>query len=374
MNPVETRTIQLDCNGGTVDGKSEVKYMVKDGSSYGKLPTPVRNGYTFVAWKDEDGNTIYSGSTVKSDTEKLTALFYKSYAFCVYPIVSGTQTTNFENIGIMDLYINGALNRKDTFYTEYWSILCDDSTEYVFKNIRLNKGYKFLNEKQPVAGYSIVTDSDGYLEEIHIKPSLTNKKMYYLNFEYSSDLQNIIDKYNVANVIFDEDQPNDEIKSTGKLSGFKSESDTYIKNNEIHIFNPNGGKVVAPENSSCLFAYLHVNSLDVSNLDVSNVINCSYMFSNCTCTNINVNNWNTKNFKNCQSMFQCCTSLKDLDFSSWDTSNVTTFYDFLYRCISIKSLDISSFDVSNCTTLFRMFGVCWNVSKHKSFNDKCKLI
>ena len=35
MNPIETRTIQLDCNGGTVNGKDKVAYTVKNGSSYG---------------------------------------------------------------------------------------------------------------------------------------------------------------------------------------------------------------------------------------------------------------------------------------------------------------------------------------------------
>ena len=58
MNPVETRTIQLDCNGGTVNGKDKVAYTVKNGSSYGQLPVPVRSGYQFVAWKDDKGNTI----------------------------------------------------------------------------------------------------------------------------------------------------------------------------------------------------------------------------------------------------------------------------------------------------------------------------
>ena len=52
-----------------------VAYTVKNGSSYGQLPTPVKNGYSFIAWKDEEGNTIYSGSIVKSNTEKLTCVW-----------------------------------------------------------------------------------------------------------------------------------------------------------------------------------------------------------------------------------------------------------------------------------------------------------
>lgn len=93
MNPVETRTIQLDCNGGTVNGKDKVAYTVKNGSSYGQLPVPVRSGYQFVAWKDDKGNTIYSGSTVEPDTEKLSCVWKKVFYFYVNGTLDDATTT-----------------------------------------------------------------------------------------------------------------------------------------------------------------------------------------------------------------------------------------------------------------------------------------
>lgn len=52
-----TKTVTLDPNGGTVD-VSEIECTV--GETYGELPTPTRDGYSFLGWFDakEDGNQI----------------------------------------------------------------------------------------------------------------------------------------------------------------------------------------------------------------------------------------------------------------------------------------------------------------------------
>lgn len=141
MNPVETRTIQLDCNGGTVNGKDKVAYTVKNGSSYGQLPVPVRSGYQFAAWKDDKGNTIYSGSTVEPDTEKLYATFDVGQTTSIRCITNGSEGQGFENVGLVDVYINGVLDAKDTSSTMWRKI--GYGGEMVLKNIRLAKGVKF---------------------------------------------------------------------------------------------------------------------------------------------------------------------------------------------------------------------------------------
>lgn len=52
-----TKTVTLDPNGGTVE-TSEIECTV--GETYGELPTPTRDGYSFLGWFDakEDGNQI----------------------------------------------------------------------------------------------------------------------------------------------------------------------------------------------------------------------------------------------------------------------------------------------------------------------------
>ncbi len=56
-------TVKLDLNGGTLVGSTSVDALtVVYGQTYGTLPTPERNGYTFGGWE-------YSGQTITADTK-----------------------------------------------------------------------------------------------------------------------------------------------------------------------------------------------------------------------------------------------------------------------------------------------------------------
>ncbi len=354
MNPVETRTIQLDCNGGKVNGKDKVAYTVKNGSSYGQLPVPVRSGYQFVAWRDDKGNTIYSGSTVEPDTEKLYATFDVSQTTSIRCVTNGSAGEGFENVGLVDVYINGVLDAKDTPGTMWRRI--GYGGEMVLKNIRLGKGVKFINEASPTEGCHVITDENNNLIEVHVK---ANPKgvMYDLNFSKINELQELINKTSAQTVSFDDSIPSN-ITKIGELTSYKSKAYAYFKDNVLHIYNPDGGKIIAPENCTSLFSYISVDNLDLQKLDVSQMKNATYMFNHCSARNINVDGWNTKSLTNCQSMFAYCNKIKSLNVSSWNTSSVTNFHDFLFYCTSLNSIDVSNFDTSNCVVLFRMFGAC----------------
>lgn len=371
MNPIETRTIQLDCNGGTVNGKDKVAYTVKNGSSYGQLPVPVKNGYDFIAWKDESGTSIYSGSIVKSDTEKLYAIFNIGKTTSIRCITNGVEGQGFENVGIVDMYANGKLYNKDTTATMWQKM--GYGGEIVLKNIRLEKGVKFIDEASPMEGCYVVTDENNNLLEVHVT---ANPKgvMYDLNFSKINELQELINKTSAQTVTFDDFLPNN-ITKIGELTSYKSKAYVYFKDNSLHIYNPNGGKVIASENCISLFSYISVDNLDLHNLDVSQMKDAGYMFNHCSARNININGWNTKSLINCNSMFAYCDKIKNLNVSSWNTPSVKNFHDFLFDCTSLKSIDVSNFDTSNCEVLFRMFGLCTqleNIQGLENFNtSKC---
>ena len=75
---------------------------------------------------------------------------------------------------------------------------------------------------------------------------------------------------------------------------------------------------------SYLFDETNFNG-DISNWDVSNVINMSGMF--CWCKNFNqdISSWNVSNVKDMSYMFYECESFNQ-DISKWDVSNVTEYY------------------------------------------------
>lgn len=159
-----------------------------------------------------------------------------------------------------------------------------------------------------------------------------------------------------------------------------------------------------------MFAYLtNVESLDLSNLDTSNITNMSSMFQgSSSLKEINLSNFNTSNVTSMKSMFQGCTSLESIDVSGFDTSNVTglemmfsgckaltelnvsdwdtskvkSISDTFLNCSSLTTLDVSKWDTSNMMGLYRTFCGCsslkqldvsnWDTSKMGRMQESFK--
>ncbi|HFD1735882.1 TPA: BspA family leucine-rich repeat surface protein, partial [Enterococcus faecium] len=132
----------------------------------------------------------------------------------------------------------------------------------------------------------------------------------------------------------------------------------------------NGKKIVVNSTSlrNCFMNNSTLNTIDLDNLDTSNVTNMYCMFLGCfysTSLNISldISNWNTSKVTNMGSMFSSC-KLTSLDISNWDTSNVTNMYYMFNDCNKLTSLDVSNWDTSNVTNMERILP---NKSGCKSF-------
>lgn len=368
----ETRTITLDCNGGNVNGESQIMYTVRNGSTYGKLPLPVRNGYQFLRWRDEDGNTIYSGSVVSSSTEKLTTEWTPYRVFCFSSYINGIRNEYLMNVGTFDIYKNGTQTNYSTY--AMWAN-STAGTVYECNNFKIGSKFKYVGVhggKLP-DGVTINTDSDGNITSIQAILQENNDCSFDLDFVTSTPLQDIIDNCGATLLVFDSDKPNRNINTIGTLNNiFETTAEAYIQDEELHLFNPNGGKLKAPQNSNNLLSYTLVDKIDANNLDISNVEDASYMFANCSKSKqIQVQNWDTSNIKYFQNMFYGCASLDTLDINQWDVSsawNITTMFSYS----EIKSIDLSEWDVSRITSFDNLFFHCtrlksldlhtWNVS------------
>ena len=143
---------------------------------------------------------------------------------------------------------------------------------------------------------------------------------------------------------------------------------------KIVFVEENGQKVIAPVNSSALFAFLYkAESIDLSGLDTSSVTSMDYMFYACaSLTSLDFGNFTTTSVTSMYSMFSGCASLVSLDLRSFNTSNVTNMsYMFgtytehpmwgisglpeQLNCDSLTYLDISSFDTTKVTDMSNMF-------------------
>ena len=125
--------------------------------------------------------------------------------------------------------------------------------------------------------------------------------------------------------------------------------------NDIDVSNINSfcGKY-----SKGLFDYMNFKHIDISNWDVSNVTNMSYMFYMCKELKSvgNISGWDVSNVTDMSSMFYGCTYFNQ-DISGWDVSNVTDMAQMFRECRSFNQ-DISNWDVSEVRQHVYMFEGC----------------
>ena len=116
-------------------------------------------------------------------------------------------------------------------------------------------------------------------------------------------------------------------------------------------------------------------SLDLSNFDTANVTSMASMFSACSSlTPLDVSNFDTSNIKNMSFMFSDCNSLTSLDVRNFDTSNVTDMTSMFNSCTNLTSLDVSNFDISKVISMSRMFNSCTNLRQircKQAFKEWC---
>ena len=137
---------------------------------------------------------------------------------------------------------------------------------------------------------------------------------------------------------------------------------------EVYI-GQNGG-VVANANSKKLFANLtRLESIDLRNLDTSNVINMSSMFLNCiNLTQIYINNIITTNVTDMSYMFSNCPKLSSIDLTSLSTEHLIVTDKMFEETLGLTSLNLKNADFSNVESNTLMFK---NTTSNINVTIKC---
>jgi len=116
-------------------------------------------------------------------------------------------------------------------------------------------------------------------------------------------------------------------------------------------------------NMNSLFYYIDFHG-DVSQWDVSNVEDMSYMFEDCDNFNCDLSKWDVSKVKDMRSMFSRCYNFNQ-DLSSWDVRNVKDMNWMFNRCLKFNS-DISKWDVGKVENMGAMFRHCANFNQDLS--------
>lgn len=112
----------------------------------------------------------------------------------------------------------------------------------------------------------------------------------------------------------------------------------------------------------------NLSVLDVSKLDISNVIDWSNYFKGCSSLrgfysmgitrDYDIAYWATKKAKTFEGMFAGCSSLTILRLDSWDTRNVTRMNIMFAGCIKLKTLHLEGWNTQSVSLMGNMFSSC----------------
>ena len=121
-----------------------------------------------------------------------------------------------------------------------------------------------------------------------------------------------------------------------------------------------GQKIIAPSNCGTMFYdFPKLLSINLSNLDTSNVTTMEAMFFYCEgLTDLDLTSLDTQNVTRMDYMFYGCSELTNLDLSSLDTRNVANMNAMFYDCSGLTNLNLSSLDTRKVTNMRSMFNGC----------------
>ena len=101
------------------------------------------------------------------------------------------------------------------------------------------------------------------------------------------------------------------------------------------------------------------HNFDVSNWDMSNVADISFMFYGCHNFNCDLSRWNVSKVENMYSIFGTCKNFIGKGLENWNTSNVIDMGLAFCNCEKFDC-DLSNWDVSNVIDMKFTFNYCLN--------------
>ena len=115
------------------------------------------------------------------------------------------------------------------------------------------------------------------------------------------------------------------------------------------------------DNLSYIFYTLNMEVVDISGWNTSNVITMENMFSFCDKLKniIGIENLDVSKLEDATSMFYCCKNLVELDLTNWNPISLENTYDMFSCCSNLKMIkNIENWKLPNIKNVYYMFYNC----------------
>lgn len=408
--------VKFDALGGNV---SPTEKTVKYREKYRELPTPTKDGYSFVGWSlnyvDVDGNvfdldhctrndttfTFDTGSTNTNEGSKFFSVqtfkdsAYIKEIFYVYGAGKVDFTfTKDSSFDVLRVKLNG--NNMDSYFRIDVSGLADGET-YVFQanisEISMNhmvvNGVKIVkNERNIVTNIDddIVTEST--IVRVPIDHTVFARwRQSFLATDWKTKIctnsggnsDGFCKLENITSISFVNTIPTGYIGSPISV-GANNENGGVIASLNREIIDVLAYAVKNSDTSYSIFFYspikIYLGNAGNEGVDDSGTLRalsggCQF-YSLSGVTSFNFSNLDTSKATNMSGMFFNCLNVTSLDLSGFDTSNVEAMSHMFYNCRNLTSVDLSSFNTEKVKSTKNMFcnfvGTSLDLSKFNTVN------
>lgn len=137
----------------------------------------------------------------------------------------------------------------------------------------------------------------------------------------------------------------------------------YVASPDVIYFPPDSSNLFSGSNSnSQRFNLKYLEKIEFNNINTSDVINMSYMFSGLEkITKLNLSMFDTSNVTDMSDMFASCYNLQEINLESFNTKKVTSMSEMFFECEKLEKLSLKNFDTINVKDFDLTFGYMQNI-------------
>ena len=163
----------------------------------------------------------------------------------------------------------------------------------------------------------------------------------------------------------------------GFENGYRADVDKIIldgvqksKNDQLEIKAGSKMKIyfsLTPSNFSNFFDVQHdpnvvnIDSVDFSHMDLTKVIDMSYLFQGCSSLeSITFSKYTPENLNNMEGMFSGCSGIKSIDLSNFILSEKTNIFGMFIGCDNLTAIDFPEIAYFDASKMFALFGVIFS--------------